>query len=367
MSKRHLEKNIFYRALLNEFASSALAGFVIVFAITVIIQLVRLLGQAASGSLAAEGVIAFLGFKALNLLPVLLSLTLFMAVLQTLTRSYRDSEMVVWFCSGVSLTAWVRPVIVFASPLVFTIALLSLALSPWAITKSEEFRRQLEARDEASTVAPGTFHESKHADRVYFVESAGRPKERVANIFVRSVQNRKIGVMVAREGHQMTEANGDRFLVLLNGTRYEGVAGTPEYKVMNFERYAMRIETYEAKGDTPSTASLSTLELLREPTPGNLAEFGWRLGLPLSALVLALLAIPLSFVNTRGGRSMNLVIAILVYMIYSNILGVARVWVAQGKLSPLLGLWGFHVAMLVLFALLLARRLSVFSLGRLRR
>ncbi|MBI2313317.1 MAG: LPS export ABC transporter permease LptF [Betaproteobacteria bacterium] len=366
MSKRD-EKSIFYRTLLNEFAASAVSSFVILLAITVIIQLVRLLGQAASGTLAPEGVVAFLGFRALNLLPVLLSLTLFIAVLQALTRSYRDSEMVVWFCSGVSLTAWVRPVIVFAMPLVLTIALLSLALSPWAVTKSEEFRRQLESRDEASTVAPGTFQESKQADRVYFVESAGGPKDKVANIFVQSAQNQKIGTMVAREGHQQTEANGDRFLVLLRGTRYEGLAGAPDYKVMNFERYAMRVETHEAKRDTPSTASLSTLELLRTPTPANLAQLGWRLGLPLSALILALLAIPLSFVNPRGGRSMNLVIAILVYMVYSNVLSVARVWVVQEKLNPLVGLWGFHAVMLVVFLLLLARRLSVFSLGRLRR
>lgn len=366
MSKRP-QKNIFYRALLNELGFNALAGFVILLAITVIVQLVRLLGQAASGSLAPQGVVAFLGFKTLNLLPVLLSLTLFIAVLQTLTRGYRDSEMVVWFCSGVSLTAWVRPVMAFAAPLVFTIGLLSLVLSPWAIGKGEEFRRQLESRDEASIIAPGTFQESGHADRVYFVESAGGSRDRVANIFVQSVQNQKIGAMVAREGHQVTEPNGDRFLVLLNGTRYEGLAGTSEYKIMNFERYAMRIETVEAKRAAPSTASLSTMELFREPTPRNLAELGWRVGLPLSALVLALLAIPLSFVNPRGGRSMNLVIAILVYMIYSNVTGVAQVWVAQGKLGPLLGMLGFHGVMLVVFVLLLARRLSVFSLGRLRR
>ena len=182
---------------------------------------------------------------------------------------------------------------------------------------------------------------------------------------MQSVQNQKIGAMVAREGYQMTEANGDRFLVLLNGTRYEGVAGTPEYKVMNFERYAMRIETYEAKNDTPSTASLSTLELLRSPRPGI-----WRSSMAVGTATrpgARAARHPLSFVNTRGGRSMNLVIAILVYMIYSNILGVARIWVAQGKLGPLVGLWGFHGVMLVLFVLLLARRLSVFSLGRLRR
>ena len=121
---------IFQRSLLREFGNLALAVFATLFAITLTTQLIRLLGQAAVGRVLSEGVVALLTFSALNYLPVLLSLTLFISVLMTLSRSYRESEMVIWFGSGLSLLAWVRPVLVFASPLIALMALLSLFLSP---------------------------------------------------------------------------------------------------------------------------------------------------------------------------------------------------------------------------------------------
>ena len=161
---------IFQRSLIREFSSLALAVFATLFAITLTTQLIRLLGQAASGLLVTDGVLALLGFAALNYLPVLLSLTLFISVLMALSRCYRDSEMVIWFSSGQSLAAWIRPVLAFAAPMVIVVALLSLFLSPWAIGKADDFRRQMQNRDDTSRVTPGVFREASGADRVFFVE-----------------------------------------------------------------------------------------------------------------------------------------------------------------------------------------------------
>jgi len=356
---------IFRKALLRELATAALATFCVLLGIVITMQVVRLLGQAASGAITSAGVVALLGFQLVNYLPVLLSLTLFIAVLMTITRGYRDSEMVVWFSSGVSLTEWIRPVLVFAVPLVFVIGLLSLALSPWAVVKSEELRRQMDSRDDVSAISPGVFRESRQAERVYFVEEVSGTENLVANVFVSSTQHAQQGVMVAARGFQETAENGDRFLVLVNGRRYEGEPGTAEYKVYQFDRYAMRVETLESRAPrAPTTKSVSTLELLREPVPPNLAELSWRIGLPASALILALLAIPLSFVNPRAGRSMNLVLALLIYMTYSNLLSITQASIAQSRLTLAAGLLGVHVAMLVLLAVLFYRRLMVFSLFR---
>ena len=126
---------IFRQSLVREFAATAVAAFVVLLGITITTQLVRFLGLAAGGSITFSGVFALLAFTSFSYLPVLLSLTLFIAVLMSLTRCYRDSEMIVWFSSGLSLTAWIRPVLSFAVPIVIVIALLSLLLSPWAITK----------------------------------------------------------------------------------------------------------------------------------------------------------------------------------------------------------------------------------------
>jgi lipopolysaccharide export system permease protein len=358
---------IFRQALLRELATSAAATFLVLLGISVTTQLVRLLGQAASGMITSTGVVALLGFTLVGYLPILLSLTLFIAVLMTLTRSYRDSEMVVWFSCGQGLSRWISPVLKFAAPLVLTIALLSLLLSPWSVEKSEEFRRQMDSRDDVAQVTPGVFHESRRADRVYLVEEVPGKPNLVANVFVSSSQNGKDGVMVAQSGFQETAANGDRFLVLLNGRRYEGEPGSPEYRIFEFERYAMRIETGEAAERAPTTKTLSTFDLLRDPTPRNLGELSWRVGLPASALLLCLLAIPLSFVNPRAGRSMNIVLAILVYMVYSNLLSIMQASIAQSRVDVVTGMWGVHAAMLLLLLGMFYRRLSVFSLWRLFR
>jgi lipopolysaccharide export system permease protein len=357
---------IFRNALLRELATVALATFLVLLGIVITMLLVRLLGQAASGAITSTGVATLLGFSMINYLPVLLSLTLFIAVLMALTRSYRDSEMVVWFSCGMSLTQWIRPVLIFAAPLVVTIGLLSLALSPWAVTNTEELRRQMDSRDDVSAVSPGVFRESRQAERVYFVEEVSGSANLVANVFVSSTQHGKQGVMVAARGFQETAENGDRFLVLVNGRRYEGEPGSADYKIYEFQRYAMRVDTMEARAPrAPTTKSMATIDLLRDPVPANLAELSWRIGLPAAALILALLAIPLSFVNPRAGRSMNLVLALLIYMAYSNLLSITQASIAQSRVSFVLGVLGVHAVMLLILAALFYRRLVVFSLFRL--
>jgi len=355
---------IFHNSLVRECATTAAATFVVLLGITVATQLVRFLGLAAGGSITFTGVFALLAFTSFNYLPVLLSVTLFIAVLMTLTRSYRDSEMVVWFGCGMSLTAWIRPVLSFAVPLTILIALLSLVLSPWAITKSEEFRSYMDNRDDVSQVTPGVFRESKQNDRVFFFESVSGGENMVANVFVSSTQHQKTGVMVARRGFLETAGNGDRFLVLLNGRRYEGTPGTTEYKISEFQRYAMRIEAHDFKAGTPSAKSLPTLDLLLDPNPLNLGELAWRIGLPLSALILALLAIPLSFVNPHAGRSLNLITAILIYMTYNNVISIAQAWIVQQRVGLTAGMLGVHAVMVVLLFLLFFRRVTLFSIFR---
>ncbi len=127
---------IFHKTLLRELASSALATFLVLLGIVLTTQLVRLLGQAATGEITTTSVVALLGFTALSYLPTLLSLTMFIAVLMSVSRAYRESEMVVWFSCGVSLTRWISPVMKFVLPLAVATAVLALGLTPWAAGKA---------------------------------------------------------------------------------------------------------------------------------------------------------------------------------------------------------------------------------------
>ncbi|HKO89377.1 MAG TPA: LPS export ABC transporter permease LptF [Burkholderiales bacterium] len=347
---------IFQRSLLREFGNYAFAVFSALFAIVITSQLVRLLGRAAGGQIPPDAVFALIGFTAINYLPILLALTLFVAVLMAISRAYRDSEMVVWSTSGVALTAWIRPVLVFAMPIILLITLMALFLSPWANGRAEEYRRQLDSRDELSRVAPGVFRESANAERVFFVEAVDGKVGEVRNVFVATKQHGKNGVVVSDRGYMEVTPNGDRFAVLLEGRRYEGTPGTPEYSVTDFERYAVRVQSGEQQSGAQPSKTIPTVELIRRSDNKLRGELMWRIGLPFIALNLALLAIPLAFVNPRASRSINLLFAVFAYMLYSNLVGVVQAWVGQGKVSFDIGWWIVHAAAAAVVALLFVWR-----------
>jgi lipopolysaccharide export system permease protein len=347
---------LFKRSLLQELFSTALAAMLVLIGVIIAQRMAFFLRMSASGGVASDAIATLLGFSLLRYLPLLLSLTIFLSVLLTLTRWHRDSEMVVWFSSGLGLSAWLRPVLLFAMPVVFVIALLGLFVTPWATDKGVKFMDQLESRDELAAISPGTFKESEHADRVFFVESFDELGQKVKNVFVQSMQHQKLGIVVAQQGYRTTAANGDSFLVMDNGRRYEGKRDTPEFTVTQFERYAIRIEPNEVKNTPPSLRTTPSAELAREHTHRSSSELQGRLATPISALLLILLAIPLSFVDPRAGRSANMIMALLIFVIYNNLLSILQVWVAQGKLDPMIGLWPAHGLVLMLTAYLFYRR-----------
>ena len=358
---------IFQRAVRREFTHSAAGVFTALFAIMMTTQLIRLLNEAVQGSVEAGAVAALLGFSALYYLPVLLSLSSFVAILLTLSRSYRDSEMVVWFSSGLPLTAWIRPVLGFALPLVATITVLSLFLSPWSLSQSAEFRGRLSSRHDTGQIAPGTFQESSAGDRVVFVEGVADDSSQVHNVFVNELRPERLGVTMAANGHQEIAENGDRFIVLENGRRYEFPPASPEFRILEYARYAVRVETKEARGIVPTPRTMPTLDLLPIDLPVFRAELLYRFSMPFSAVVLALLAIPLSFVNPRAGRSANMLLAILVYLVYNNLVTISQGWVASGKVSFAVGVLAVHLCMLGVLPLMFYHRIAVNSFARLSR
>lgn len=353
---------IFRRSLTQELYSTALATFLTLVGIVLAQRVAYYLGIAARGSLASDAINALLGFSLLKYLPLLLTLTLFLSVLLTLTRWHRDSEMVVWFTSGIGLAAWVRPAMSFALPLIAVIAVLSLFVTPWATGKAVEFTEQLKSRDELAAISPGVFKESRSADRVYFVESFDELGDTVKNVFVQSIQHQKLGIIVAQEGFRSSEPNGDNFLVMANGRRYEGKPNTPEFSVTAFERYAIRIEAAEVKERAPTAKTRSSEDLIRDRSAANSAEFQWRLATPISAFLLVLLAIPMSFVDPRAGRSANLIMALLVYVIYNNLLSISQAWISQGKIHAAIGLWPVHGVVVLMIVYLFYRRLFLLPL-----
>jgi lipopolysaccharide export system permease protein len=352
--------HIFQRSLTREFTTIGISVVSVLVAIIVTHQLITFLGRAAAGAVEPEAVIALIGFALLAYLPVLLALALFIAVLVALSRSYRESEMAVWFASGLSIAAWVRPVLKFGVPIALVTALLSTVLTPWAFQQSAEYQRQLRSRDDVSRISPGSFIEARGANRVFFVDNTSADASAVNNVFVQYNQGGRFGVVVAEKGTTEITENGDKFLVLSNGRRYEGTPGAVDFRIVDFAVQKLRIETRDIAAEAPNNKQLSTLALLREPTAERIAELHWRLALPVAALLLALMAIPLSFVNPRSGTSFNGVFAIIVFFLYYNVLSIFQGWTAQGRIPMWLGLTPVHLAMALILAGLFFKQLFGF-------
>jgi lipopolysaccharide export system permease protein len=353
---------IFQRALRRELVSTAGAVFTTLFTVTITVMLIKILGQAAGGKVASQDVIALIGFAALNLLPILLILTGFISVLLVITRSYQDSEMVVWFASGLSLSRWIRPVLSFGLPIVVLTALLSFFATPWANRQSAEFRERFEKRQDIAKVSPGKFQESSSSDRVFFVEGVTGDATKVKNVFVNTVQKGSDSVVVAKEGTIEVDKQGDKFLVMSQGRRYDDVSDQHEFRIMEFDRYGVLVSRQgEVAAGNTSARALPTEVLLADRNNFNMAELLWRFSLPMMALLLMLLAIPLGFVNPRGGRSANLLIALLMFVFYSNMVSVLQATVVQGRLPVSIAWWPVHLFAAVIAVVLFSWRLMVNS------
>jgi lipopolysaccharide export system permease protein len=154
--------------------------------------------------------------------------------------------------------------------------------------------------------------------------------------------------MVSNQGTEQRLPNGDRYLVLRNGHRYEGESGSGEYSIMGFEKYAILVESRGEASAERSPKSMPTQDLLRSREHNAHGELLWRISMPIAAALLVVVAVPLAYVNPRAGRSSNLLLAVLTYMVYNNLISVSQAWVAQGKLSFGAGLAGVHLLMLVI-------------------
>jgi lipopolysaccharide export system permease protein len=350
---------LFTRALRRDLINLAGAVFATLFTIMVTTTLIRLLGRAASNRLATADVLPLIAFASINYIPVLLVLTVYITVLMVLSRAYRDSEMVIWFASGQALTAWVRPVLGFAAPFVLLIAAVALVIGPWANRQAAEYRLRFEQREDVSQVSAGQFRESAGANRVFFVESISEDQSEVRNVFVTQFKDGKMTVVASSGGRIVVRPDGDRFLVLEDGRRWDGEWGGNEYRLMEFERYGLRLQAKAAGVSDESARLKPTHELMSDPTRPNLGELVWRIGLPLSAIAVALLAIPLAFVNPRAGQSINLVIAVLIYVVYNNLNGLTLAWVSQGRMSFGAAVFSTHAVVLLVTAWLFWRRTSL--------
>ena len=333
---------LFDSTLRRDLARSFGATLTIILTIVLTMMLIRTLGQAAGGRVAPQDVVLLLGYISLGHLPTMLALSLFVAVVATLGRMYRDSEMVIWFASGVGLARFVKPVLQTAWPVLLAIGVLLLFVWPWGNRNSTELRTRYEQRSDLSRVAPGVFQTSRDGSRVFFVERHGEDGLTARNVFILSQNEGRESVTTARSGELLTQGE-DRMLVLSDGQRNDVDSRNGEKTIASFGRYSVLAwEKAVSQADDRPPKARNTLELLRDPTLRHQGELSWRFGLLLSAGNLLLLGIGLAATNPRRPNSWNLLFALLAFVVYFNLVNLSQAWVASGRVGLGWALFGLH-------------------------
>src|SRR3989338_8488051 len=211
---------------------------------------------------------------------------------------------------------------------------------------------------------PGRFQVSPDGNHVIYVEELSRNRERAENVFLAQAKENQDNfgsplwtLVSATEGYEESDsASKDQLFVTTEGYRYEGIPGQNDYKIIQFKKYSVRLPEVNTRGTHAENETLSTGQLWREyQNPKRAAEFQWRFSIGLSAFLLALLAVPLSRVKPRQGRYVVLLPAMLIYIVYINLLFIARRWMEQEILPVSIGLWWVHGILLVLILAMLYR------------
>ena len=324
---------LFDSTLRRELARNFGATLVILLTIVLTIMFIRTLGQAATGRVASQDVILLLAYIGLGNLSTILALSLFVAVVATLSRMYRGSEMTIWFASGVPLTRFVRPVLRTSWPVLLVIALLSLFVWPWQNERSAELKDDYERRSDLSRVVPGEFQTSGDGQRTFFFEGSASNASAGRNVFIVSSRGTLETVTSAKSGAIENEAGG-RFIVLKNGQRNEQNAQNGDKTLARFDTYKSLAgeRVLAATGELPPRARASA-ELLFNPTPANQGELAWRLGLVLAAANMLLIGIGMSASNPRHASNWNLLFALLAFFVYYNLINLSQAWVRSGRLG----------------------------------
>lgn len=359
---------LFHSSFRKELARSFGASIVVLVTIVMTMTLVRTLNLASRGAFSPEDILMVMGYAVIGYMPLLLTLSLFIAIISTLSRMYRDSETVIWFAAGRGLSAFLGPLFRFAWPILLVVTVLALVVWPWANGRTEQLKDRYGRRGDLERVAPGQFQESASGTRVFFLDKDTPDNKSGKNIFIATNEHGRESVTAAKSG-QVVDIGPNQFLLLGNGQRLEAPSSGPkEIRISEFEEYAAKVgATDPAAGDNAPVKTKSTLALVADPTAVNLGELGWRLGLAFAAVNFVVIAVIVSNVNPRAGRSGNLIFALFAFIVYYNLVNVGQSWVSTGRASFAAIMLALHGGVLLGSVLWLAKQHNNWSFRSLVR
>jgi len=342
------------RYLLREVAQTFVAVTVVLLMVLLSNQLARVLGQAAQGGFPASAVARLIGLTTLQQLPLLVPIGLFLGIVLALGRLYHESEMTAIGACGVGTVRIYRPILLLTVVVAAGLALLTFRVVPESEVRAQVIRIEALRVAQFGALEPGRFRSFAGGDAVFYAERVDRSGQ-LFGVFVQRRTAERLEIAIAERAEQRGAGQMEQEFILYDGHRYEGVPGSREWRVVEFREHGIPVRLPELKSGKGKAERKPTRELLASSSGPDRAELAWRIAVPIMALVLSVLAIPLAKLRPRQGRFARIGVAILAYFLYSNLVALAQVWIEKETPAGRLGLWWTHLPPLLLAAWFLWR------------
>jgi lipopolysaccharide export system permease protein len=350
------------RYVLKEILASWLVVTGVLLVILLTNQMARVLARAAENQYPQQVVLQLIGLGALQDVSILMPIGLLLGVVLAFGRLYHDSEMTAALACGVGAARLYWPVTVLAVFVTALLAWLTLDLGPQAVERSLALRSTALRAGQFAPISPGRFRTFGGSGGAVVYAEGRNSDGSLSNVFVEREYNGRVQVAVAdRARHALAADGSTHTLTLYDGERFEGAPGSAEFRIVRFAEHVIPVHVPQLTDAVTALEALPTRALLHSSDPGERAELHWRVALPVMCVVLTLLALPLAHLRPRQGRFARVWLAVLVYLLYSNLVSAGKVWLARGTLPEILGLWWAHAAV-VLLALAV-----IYAPGRLAR
>jgi len=334
--------------------------FAIFFIISLIVfgnQFVLTAQESIEYSIPIKELSPLLGFNMLRDIPTILVLSLFLSIIITFSQLYKNSEAVVMNSIGLGEKNFIKiiqPIVIFSFVVVF---ILTIFIVPWAKQQKSITEDVTVNASEFSFITAGKFETFKNGEIVFYASESSiinsESEQKMEEIFIYAFDdNNPIIVLAADATKYIDSVSKSTYLRLKNGSRYEGLPGNENINILNFEKYDLEIVSGDVQKSITNFSEIeerNTIDLLREGgiNANANAEVQWRISQPISVLILSIIGVFLGKSSPRTGKGINLIFGIVIFMLYNHALLVAKSAIESGQLSPLIGMWGIHLLLLV--------------------
>lgn len=344
--------------LAREILKTSAATVLVLFVILVSNALGRVLADIADGDIPQQALWPVLLSQSINILSLSLPIGVFLGIIFAFGRMYKDHEIVVMNACGIGYRDFYKPVAYVLLPVLIFSVYTSVWLNAQVQSLAQAIVDREEIQHEFEQIKPGRFNQSKGGDHVFFMESISDDRLELRDIIIGEANRGSMILETAKRGRQkIDEASGDLFLVVGPGERYESEVGNKSYKIIEFDQHGILIEKQDKSVDSEiRSEEKSPAQLWSSDEIKDRVELQWRISIPVVLLILAVLAVPLSYIAPRQGRFGKVGYALLVYIVYLNLMAVTRAQLETEALPLALNFWWVHLIFLALAVALLWRR-----------